>query len=507
MKNNHQGSILIAVMVFGVVFIISFSAIASLVITGHRLIQQKTAREKAFQIAEAGLNYYRWQLAHNLEDFDGVSNVPYYDPSGDLIGYYSVTAEPIEYVATGSTVTLCHKPETAAERTLTVADDALPAHLAHGDYEGECGGDASINFSTIAITATGWTPEYPNSIRIVKALYGRPSLAKYAYVSNSNIWFGSSENITGTVHANGGIRMDGTCNSLITSTQETYICGSEHGCSDEEKPGIWGSSSRSDLWDFPIANGVDFDAITVDLENIKTLATAEGVYLPPSGAYGYLITFSDSGSIDVRKVTKLQSAVLGHNGTDWVTEAHSYKNTSNVGTYEIPDNGLIFVEDDVWVEGVVDGRATLAAARLPDGSYTDASIFIQNNIEYDLRDGSSVLGLIAQKDILIPLYAPNELIIDAALLAQKGHVFRYYYPSSMYSQAIRSSIETYGTIITNTVWTFSWVSSADGPVISGYQNTSSVYDPYLLYGPPPSFPSGDEYEFISWEEILPNEEG
>ena len=36
-------------------------------------------------------------------------------------------------------VTICHKPGTPAEKTITVALAALLAHAAHGDYLGECG--------------------------------------------------------------------------------------------------------------------------------------------------------------------------------------------------------------------------------------------------------------------------------------------------------------------------------------------------------------------------------
>lgn len=35
-------------------------------------------------------------------------------------------------------VTICHKPGTPAEHTLTVDDDAVPAHLQHGDTMGAC---------------------------------------------------------------------------------------------------------------------------------------------------------------------------------------------------------------------------------------------------------------------------------------------------------------------------------------------------------------------------------
>jgi hypothetical protein len=107
----------------------------------------------------------------------------------------------------------------------------------------------------------------------------------------------------------------------------------------------------------------------------------------------------------------------------------------------------------------------------------------------------------AQQDILVPLYSESDLIIDGALLAQNGHVFRYYYYPSYYpADTIKTRIETYGTIITNTMWTWSWVNSSD-TIISGYQSSSTNYDPNLYYSPPPYFPTQDDYTFISWEEV------
>ena len=37
-------------------------------------------------------------------------------------------------------VTVCHKPDTPAERTIQIASSALQSHLAHGDLEGDCDG-------------------------------------------------------------------------------------------------------------------------------------------------------------------------------------------------------------------------------------------------------------------------------------------------------------------------------------------------------------------------------
>lgn len=47
-------------------------------------------------------------------------------------------AMPLSVAAGGEKVTLCHMPNTPDEVTITVSINALPAHLAHGDYQGEC---------------------------------------------------------------------------------------------------------------------------------------------------------------------------------------------------------------------------------------------------------------------------------------------------------------------------------------------------------------------------------
>ena len=68
---------------------------------------RQAASEKALNIAEAGVNYYKWHLAHAPEDFkDGqTGNGPYLhvykDPQGSTIGSYSLEITPPQ---NGSTV-------------------------------------------------------------------------------------------------------------------------------------------------------------------------------------------------------------------------------------------------------------------------------------------------------------------------------------------------------------------------------------------------------------------
>jgi hypothetical protein len=133
---------------------------------------------------------------------------------------------------------------------------------------------------------------------------------------------------------------------------------------------------------------------------------------------------------------------------------------------------------------------TVAAAVLPYNSDTAPNIIIPNNIVYAAKDGTNVLGLMSQQNILISYLSPNDLEVDGALIAQNGADQRWYYPGNT-----KNSITIYGSIASNLTWTWSW----DVPVDSGYINTFTNYDSNLLYGPPPSFPlSSSGYQQISW---------
>jgi len=171
-----------------------------------------------------------------------------------------------------------------------------------------------------------------------------------------------------------------------------------------------------------------------------------------------------------------------------------------VGNYALPSGqcnvqNLIFLEDKkVWIEGVVKEKVTVAAAQFPDNPNTNSTIIINGNITR--TDPNITLpALIAQKDVLVPYNSPDFLEVQAVMVAQKGAAQRYYYSGS-----VKNQITVRGSIITNNVWTWSWVNSW-GTVISGYRNTVSSYEPALIYNPPPYFPNSGSVQFISWLEL------
>lgn len=447
-KGNHKkGFIIILVLVFSGVMTILIGGMAGFIFIQHHTEIQKIEKEKAFQIAEAGMDYYRWFLSHYPDDLqDGTGGVgpyehEYYDPEGEAIGKFSLDISGIS----------------------------------------QCG---VVNF--IDIISTGWTYDSPDIKKVIKARYGRESIAKYVFVSDTNVWWGPGETLSGPSHNNGGIHMDGEHNSVVTSEKETWSCTSAFGCSGTQvKPGIFGDGGNPELWQFPVER-IDFTRISTDLLAMKNAAIAHGIYLPKSttiraSGKGYYVHFKDDGTLDVDIVTSVGG--------------HTIQNKIFHQTYTLPSScGLIFFEDKVWADGIIKGKQTVVSANLVDAN-VDTDVVLRDSIQYSARDGSDGLLLIAENNLIIPSYSPDILKMDGIYMAQKGQFYRPYYNNN-----IRDKIQIYGSIITKgqeiTTW---WGSSS---ITSGYRTTERMSDIKLLSDPPPLTPyADDEYSFVRWEDV------
>lgn len=447
-----SGGILIMTLVFVVMFAVIFTAIAGLVNRTYHESVLQAQDETAFQIAEAGLNYARWRLAHDPDNFSTETKTVTDQLAGD-IGSYAVEFTPPAF---GSTVVL--------------------------------------------ITATGTTTDQLDRSVVLRARYGRSSLARFAAITNEDVWYGGI--MSGAVHANGGIRMDGTSDSLMTSAQETYTCQTHHGCSNEAKPGVWGSGQKAELWQYPVAP-VDYNSLSSDLVSMKTAAQNANNYYGPSGMFGYQIVFNVDNTYTISKVkTKGPNVWSWWSTTNWQNTSHDVGTTELVATKPVPSGGIIFVADTLWINGTVVDRVTVAAGVFPDTPAANVDIIVNGNITYGgVHDGTRTLGAIAQRHILIPWSgAPATMTMEGAFIAQKGSFHRRYYANCCGTQAhyLKTSLTRYGMVASNGVPATSWVSGST--ITSGFQSGTSAYDSHLLYGPPPYFPVNGQYEFISWEE-------
>ncbi len=237
---------------------------------------------------------------------------------------------------------------------------------------------------------------------------------------------------------------------------------------------------------------------TISVASSEAAATA---IVTEGKVTGYTIDNADGGYTSSPLVFITGGGGSGATATSTINTCDSptwsIRSESLVGNYAFPSNGLMFLEDNVWVDGQIDtARLTIAAAYFPDSVADRKSIIINNDITYAHNDGSEALGLIAQKDIITGLSSEDNLRIDAALIAQNGKVGRNYYSSNCGDEYIRASLTLYGMIASSQRYGFAYT---DG---TGYLIRNINYDGNLLYAPPPDFPlTTGQYEVISWEEV------
>ena len=87
------------------------------------------------------------------------------------------------------------------------------------------------------------------------------------------------------------------------------------------------------------------------------------------------------------------------------------------------------------------------------------------------------------------------MVLQGAFLSQFKKIKRPYYYDD-----IRNSLTVMGSQISYESGGWKYVNGW-GNVVSGFLNTSYVFDNNLTYYPPPGFPVGNTYELISWEEL------
>lgn len=469
-----RGYFTVLVLVFTSVFFVLLTALSGYIFVEKRVELAKENRSKAFQIAEAGLEYYRWHLAHwpnDLQDGTGQPGPyvhPVTDPEAGIVGYYSLDI---------SGGTFCGKT------------------------------------NTVEITSTAWTVDDPTFKRTLFARYTRPTVAQYSTITNSNVWVGSDRVISGPYHSNGGIRMDGTHNADVTSGAATWSCTSSFGCSPTaNQNGVFGAGAPQSLWRFPVPT-VDFNGITVDLTELKGYATTSGRYFAPSGTYGYRVVFLSNGTVTVSTVTGT-TQVWGYSiENGWRQERPVISSTGSATNYTISATcPVLFFEDNVWVEGVVGGKVVLTAADVTQAGVT-RSMVLNNSITYASSSGNG-LTAIAEGDVLVGLQVPNVMTISGVFLAQLGRFGRNHYcqddctstggnqglPSGLDQYVTRSTLTTNGTVMSNGRVGTKWTSGSS--FISGFNQRFDNYDRSLAESPPPFTPViSDDYEFVRWSDV------
>lgn len=496
-KKNQKGSILIYLIIFIAIFVMVMSAVVAVFASKMRLLRTTIEREQAFQIAEAGISYYQWHLIRFSEDYqDGTGEPGPY--AHDYIDYDT--------------------QEMTGQFSLAITPPPL-------------GG------TTVIVQSTGWTNENPDIKRTVTATFAYPSLASYALLTHKWVYAWNTESYTGPVHSDGGMRFEGTTTSAVTSSVETTYTSDcnqeypEHSCPfTQTHDAIWATGSNksqsSPFWNNP-TTVADFTGISTSFSDIEAQSNlGDNINLPLSNKLGYSLVFNADSTVSVYKVLRTTNTGsrfpvnkslsegtdtgLGYivGGTDYTSGICTRSNCSSCGsngrcfqyTKTIPSGGMvIYAQENLWIEGAVNGRVTVATANGKANTNPNASgsssnlmpnIYIADNIRYSNGEGGSgedadTLGLMAEGNIVVPKGAPYDLYVDGALLAQNGFIAA---PICYSGGSAKDNVYFFGSLILNGSWWFNFTNYCGSYFTDGYLYPHFQWDTNLLYYPPPFFP-------------------
>jgi hypothetical protein len=477
-----RGYLMLLAIFFGAIFLMIIGALSGFVLSENRRETQEMGQSKGLAIAEAGLEYYRWHLAHfptDLQDGTGHAGpyaITYDDPEGGSVGTY----------------------------TLSIA-----------------GNLACNQISSVDITSVGAPSDGSGGTATLVARYAKPTVAQYSYILNSSVWAGADRIIQGPYHSNGGIRMDGTTNAPVTSSLSSWDCTSSFGCSpDTNEPGVFGAGPNSSLWSYPTPQ-VDFSAIAANFSTLKAVAQSSGLYFPRvssgtsgvAAGRGYHLIFNSNGTVTVKQVTSeynTPSIPIDNQSVTTLQNDYTYIQTeTTIGTYALPANcGLIFVEDNTWIEGVIPSKVTVVAANVTNTGI-NPNIMLPNNITYSNPSGTSGLLAISENDVLITPNSPQNMNLNGIFVAQGGAFGRNMYTCTETGDDTRGTLTIHGTTVSNdrtgTQWSYPGSSfgcgGSSGTETSGYTTRIDAFDRQLSTNPPPFTPTiSPTFEFVDWRQ-------
>jgi hypothetical protein len=503
-KNNGTALVYVLVMI-GAASVL-FAGTIQFVVSHVRYNVSLEPDEQAFHVAEAGIYFYRWYLAHSLEGRTASQIQDFWDPSNNPLGVDDngdgECDETEVYVADFEGIGQYKICIIAPERYSTVIM-----------IESE--GTVTVN----GVTRT----------RKIRARQRKPSWSEFAILANADMRLRQGTEIFGPVHVNGGFHFDGVAHNIVSSSVESYYA------SDSDvratRPGVWAAANPTssgqkyiDTDDrehflagkrYPVVIQ-DFNSLTSNFNEIRDMAIEDGTYFDSSGEGRMIILGAPSATqmsiygvdgynSDFDPDVEMETCSGGYwqrIGWRWYWIPGSCTSIDPI-VMDIPDNGVVYVEDNIWIEGVLpeDYKVTFAAH---DPGSRQPQIFLgTDDLTYANRDSDCVLGLTAEGNIEL-IKDPeqgddsndrSELVIDAVLLSQYGRIGRANFGDC------KDTITIFGAIATNTRMGFGYNDGHCGGIGSGYQHRNLYFDANLLYSPPPLFPTGGSYAVDLWEEI------
>ena len=313
------------------------------------------------------------------------------------------------------------------------------------------------------ITVTGQMAGGAISRQLTEMVHAE-SFSRYSYFTNrekmsdgTRIWFSSGDHLWGPVQSNDQFNISGSpiFESLITSAASSIFY--------RNPPPTGGNHPQFN-------GGVALNAGTVTLPlssaRLRVAASSGGAWYTGNTT----ITLQADGTMLVTNTVK-----------GWINKLLS-----------LPANGAIFVNGgNVKVSGTMHGQLTIG---------TSNDLVILNNVTYadDPQihpESTDILGLVAEKNVVISQSAPNDLAIQASLMALQSS----FTVENWWVGPPKGTLSVYGGIIQDRRGPVGSINASTSTRLSGYAK-SYRYDTRFSSMAPPSFPTTGNYDEILWQE-------
>ncbi len=181
--------------------------------------------------------------------------------------------------------------------------------------------------------------------------------------------------------------------------------------------------------------------------------------------------------------------VLNNDGSMNVTNSHQGWTNENMN---LPSNGALFVNGgDLTVSGALNGQLSMG---------TNRNIVISDDVTYNSDPridptSTDTLGLIAERDVIISQSAPDDVEVNASVMAL-GNSFTV---ENYWQGPAKGTLTVYGGIIQDERGPVGTFNPSTNTKASGYSKDYQ-YDPRLMTNPPPFYPTTGDYVISSWSE-------
>jgi Tfp pilus assembly protein PilX len=450
-KRLQQGEQGFALMLVGCLLFITAGLVATILSYAsnqRRIAQQQFNLEQAMYVAESGLEYGARFMESNVlavvMSYSGATNGSGTITVGNTTGSYNFY---VEKVAAGT-------------YTIISTGKVNGAYLTTGAHQ------------------TNWVCR---TVRLLNVW--QPSYAQFAlWTRKSNgLAFKVGEVFNGHVHADDVMTFNNAgggpiFHSVVSTLTNTYA-GNTNGIVFDQ--GFLFNSYQGTMAD------VDFNSIRST--SLKNEAISQGLLLWGTNT----ITFNSNGTL----------TISGRSGSSiWTNRGYQFNST----------NGLIYVMTSNSNAGVIllnggtmTGRLTLVS---------DTNMYIQGNVTYktnpQVTNSTDALALIARDNIIVNTNAPNNVLIQAALLVPgsntiSGGVTNFLDGSfsvlNYNTRAASSNLNIYGCIVQSSRGAVGTFNGSTGQLLTGF-NKNYQYDPRFINTPPPFFPTvSSQLIFSQWQ--------